>query len=215
MNQEEIKTLTKFFKSTNDNTDETVLKFIKNNVYYFNREGLNLLKKNQDKEFLWAPRNIHYEEYDKINFWYFFVYLVFVYENVYINEIFTENNSCFHKGNSVDYVLDFMHDNSFVELIWELLCGYKSNDLSINNKIKEFLANLKYIPLICVKFISNRTYYSFFTIDAFKLQLKKEYRFFNQMVNNYFQKRSEETTDKSIEIPEDLKNLMNQIEKEF
>lgn len=83
-------------------------------------------------------------------------------------------------------------------------------------KSKNFFNKKKYIPLICVQFISCRKQSSFFTMQDFKLQLKKEYKEFHQMINNYFQNENKsDESNNQIKIPEDLVNLMNQIDKEF
>lgn len=216
MDKDEIKALTEFFKSTNDNADEIILEFIKKCVYRFNRELPTSLKKKLDDDFLWAPSKIHDYRFDNINFWYFFVFLVFVFDKGYVNEIFTENNSYYYTENSLSDVLDYMKNNSIIELIGKLLFSYEKHKTLINDEIKEFFNKKKYIPLICVQFISYRKQSSFFTMQDFKLQLKKEYKEFHQMINNYFQnKNKSDESNNQIKISEDLVNLMNQIDKEF
>ncbi len=138
MDKDEIKVFTEFFKSTNDNADEIILEFIKKCVYRFNGELLSLLNKQIDKDFLWVPSKIHNFRFDDINFWYFFVFLVFVFDKGYVNEIFTENNSYYYIENSLSDVLDYMKNNSIIELIGKLLFGYEKHKTSINDEIKEF-----------------------------------------------------------------------------
>ena len=180
MHLEQNENLKGYFESNSEINDE-IHKFLEGQIYSLNAGQASMYYL---RDFALNFKETYQIEFDRYNFWYFYLYLISSFKDGYLNDLnLIDVNTSLKSSITENY--DCINE-SIIKFIGNFEIYLTNNSKYKTESINSLISNYKYIPLLCIKFLCKKSHGTFSNLSNYKIWLKHEYSEFykNFMIYN-------------------------------